>query len=124
MDTSPEYINMCRKATELQEKWEPSLGDWYYSDFSKLICVMSEHMQFNRDKRKEYSDAIWLPRIDQHIQMACAEDTDFFIACIKIEDKLEPDASAERKGLAVVMGDIYNKSWNGEDWICTLNTTA
>lgn len=29
MDTSPEYINMCKKATELQEMWKPETGDFY-----------------------------------------------------------------------------------------------
>ena len=110
MDTSEQYINMCRRAKELQEMWEPEPGDFYKLPGHFITCIVLKNSLIDMD-------AIWLPRIDQCIDMDCSQDTDFFIDCIKMEDRLEPHASAEMKGLAVVMKTIYKKYWNGEDWI-------
>lgn len=118
MDTSEQYIEMCRKATELQEMWEPSLGDFYYSDFSKLVCVMSDHMQFNRDKLKEYSDAIWLPRIDQLIELSGMGWYNFMLFGVRIADHagvfMQP---MQEHFIMCLMHYKYKKKWNGEDWI-------
>lgn len=44
VDTSEQYILMCREAKELQETWQPTEGDWFVGDGSvhtigdNLLC--------------------------------------------------------------------------------------
>ncbi len=33
MDTSRKYIDMCRLATDIQNLWKPTGGDWYIHDY-------------------------------------------------------------------------------------------
>ena len=137
MDTSPEYINMCRQANELQEMWEPMQGDFYYNDFIKIINIMKDHLQFNRDKQKGYSDAIWLPRIDQLITLLneaqneelhdagqrfseCSElDTlgSIFHNCAVGDYYDKETFTVEQLFLVELYDTKYNKSWDGDDWI-------
>ncbi len=41
MDISQEYIQMCRKAEEIQEAWQPADWDYAYCPISKGVWVLS-----------------------------------------------------------------------------------
>jgi len=84
---------------------------------NKFLVVAYPYATYDNTDHLLKQNIIWLPRIDQLIELSCMQDADFFIECIKMEYLLEPDPSAEIKGLAAVMKCIYNKYWNGEDWI-------
>lgn len=104
MDTSEQYIEMCRKATELHNNhtWKP--GDFYSiaAVRCEMICVGFE---------RPFDTAIWLPRIDQYLQMLSDEKIDFGLSNYTRGD------SVEIVCLKLLMSNKYNKSWNGEDWI-------
>ena len=131
MDTSPEYISMCRKAKELQEMWEPSTSDYCVSSVSgcnrilvviadlpnKFLVVAYPYATYDNTDHLLRQNIIWLPRIDQLI----SNWTNPYDA---IESMLhgwpveyDETESLEINGIKRVMKLKYNKSWNGEDWI-------
>ena len=65
MDTSEKYIEMCRKATEIQKSWKPADGDFYV-----YVVVAHDPQIFIQSSRfgteaVDTSHWIWLPRQDQ-----------------------------------------------------------
>ena len=131
MDTSEQYINMCRKAKELQETWEPKEGDWIFIQragdsrgYEKAIGGFNLNSGYyfygGGDSvaiRAATDDVVWLPRMDQLI----SNWTNPYDA---IESMLhgwpveyDETESLEINGIKRVMKLKYNKSWNGEDWI-------
>ena len=95
MDTSKEYIRMARMAVEVQEKWVPQFGDWFFDEEIKKMagklkkelgiaalphlsgiycyqegtmnceCCGEEFDLLTFDKFYPQSDVIWLIRQDQ-----------------------------------------------------------
>lgn len=126
MDTSPEYINMCRKATELQEMWKPSQGDWFFlhdeietvGDYSEDLHPIDYREEFPISKKT----CVWLPRIDQLIELSAMHWSD--IVDYARLDYNENQLSFEITLLKIVVYMVYRKRWNDEDWTCTSNTTA
>lgn len=131
MDTSSEYINMCRKAKELQEMWEPKEGDWFIpcKDIGQydipsigiLGTIHAEYIPLSNEFQHEYGsnvfgfmrrkNIVWLPRIDQYLQMLSDEKIDFGLSNYTRGD------SVEIVCLKLLMSNKYNKSWDGDDWI-------
>ena len=107
MDTSPEYINMCKKATELQEMWKPETGDFYKLPGHFITCIVLKNSLIDMD-------AIWLPRVDQLIELSAMHWSDIIDYCgLEYSDyKL----SFEIALLKIVMYKVFNKVWNNEDW--------
>lgn len=60
MDTSPEYIKLCKPAISLQKLWKPAVGDFYYSPLSADKCVKVIMLDNGHRTNK-----VWLPRADQ-----------------------------------------------------------
>lgn len=141
MDTSPEYINMCRKAKELQETWEPKEGDWIFIQragdsrgYEKAIGGFNLNSGYyfygGGDSvaiRAATDDVVWLPRLDQLIEMSgydwktfnsAARDSSMNAMRQALhENKEYPPESYETIGLITVMRIVYDKIWNDEDWI-------
>lgn len=132
MDTSPEYINMCRKAKELQAVWEPSRGDWFLlydeieniGDYSEDLHPIDYREEFPISKK----NCIWLPRIDQLIEIVMngshlRDKTAHGIT--KVQNIYYGDGvfsiMGEHDTIEVAWLKIYMhskfKSWDGEDWI-------
>ena len=117
MDTSKEYIKMCRKAEEIQEIWD------------KISPIYNEKDFMIWDRLLTPKRLTWLPRQDQLQEMMLDEkepDLDFWywneimgewandgfpILYYKIKI-----ASMEQLWLAFVMKEKYNKVWDGELW--------
>ena len=148
MDTSETYIKMCEKAVEIQKQrligfdWQE--GDWYHwwSDVNDSVKynddqVLSENFSYEwcEEEKREVNN-IWLPRQDQ-LQEMVAMDTCSYISFPVLllsslgeftNRGLAPDegwndyalsfTSMEQLWLAFVMKEKYNKTWNGEDWVC------
>ena len=118
MDTSPEYINMCRKATELQEMWEPKEGDFYVRDGYPVGAYCTDYFIYyvTEDEDEWKIKVTWLPRIDQLIEMfplgwkAMLQDILNFV-------KPGDTPSIESECIKAIMYYNHDKSWNGEDWI-------
>jgi hypothetical protein len=110
MDTSKEYIKMSEKATEIQEAWKMTEGD-----FIKVSGLGGIKMVF-------------LPRQDQLQEMFdgayefCRNDLgqyqydDVNIDCDNWYST-GMQSSAEIALLMAIMYKKYDKSWNGEEWV-------
>ena len=104
MDTSKEYIEMCEKAMEIQER-RPSFFN-VKSYWSPAI------------------PNIWLPRQDQLQGMLEHESypylTNFieaFLAWVKTPAHHVVFLSMEQLWLAFVMRKKYGKVWNSKEWV-------
>lgn len=147
MDISPQYINQCRKAEEIQKTWRPgpqninekpwySPGDWYvWEEDEEVYCLGTG------EKLRGKFDYIWLPTQSQlqkilytirdKYSTKCAyglqisfieylEKTDF--GKIKRENDIIPvdiirTYSIEQLWLCFVMKEKFNKIWYEKEWI-------
>jgi len=123
MDTSPEYIKMCEKATEIQEIYEewPNGSVWF--DGTDIV------LQTGKLTDHPCEGDIWLPRQDQlqeivKTRFGIEHDLESFLNVLEgwnptgILDKYHKQFSTfEQLWLAFVMWVKFNKTWNGEEWI-------
>ncbi len=116
MDTSEQYINMCRKAKELQEMWKPEPGDFYKLPGHFITCIVLKNSLID-------VNATWLPRIDQwitiHLNRTWGEtQIDTCIYLFREENFIHENyASPEQYMLTTWYYNSFQKIWNGEDWI-------
>ena len=111
MDNTPEYIEMCRKATEIQELWEPKVGDWTPAGCCDLIIYTNPKGKFT-----------FLPRQDQLQEMV--PNFNIYGTTERFSQWVRKDAycqdvkwlSMEQLWLAFVMHEKYGKKWDGKDW--------
>jgi len=126
MDTSKEYIKMCEKAVEIQDKTEIIFAE----KVSDVVIVDGDWWFYAGADSNQYKK-IWLPRQDQlqgMIQGSVWEKIlrfkDFHHVkedgspIQRISCGLENITTFEQLWLAFVMKEKFNKTWNGEDWIC------
>lgn len=140
MDTSPEYIEMCRKATEIQDLWNPSVADccMMKDDVFKITQVGSDFLyplslyrlkDGNRMSWYSKADCTWLPRQDQlqHMVHEHHNLTAFHMlrSFTRWAENKYGNAygygiiwdSFEKYWLEYAMYLIYRKVWNGSDWV-------
>lgn len=141
MDTSQEYIDMCRKAVEIQ--WLMDIereGDYfcvldqfgnapfmnrYNSDMGMTTVQYTQIETIGREIEKP----IWLPRQDQLQEMGIDKKTSFGnfvmdfsqsvlidLECDQLNDPYSHCDTFEKLWLIYVMMG-FNKQWNGEDWV-------
>jgi len=82
MDTSKEYIDMCREAEEIQKGWESKVGDFYVAN-NRVFVVENPVIATATTERKKGGECgwakllradgniVWLPRQDQLQAMLC-----------------------------------------------------
>ena len=138
MDTSEQYIKMCGKAGEIQEKWQPAAGDrcaekTEYEDFAYYIYLISEYGKLyfllskqegpfiedlyaliEFEKRTKY---IWLPHQDQLQEMIGDYKKTIDYPEFEWDFNREQFTSWEQLWLGFAMHSLYQKQWDGEDWI-------
>ena len=114
MDTSEQYIEMCKNATEIQ-----ALKPFTCHDISSE----NSSLTYNGDFIEQTDDidmTIWLPRQDQLQDMLDNEYAHttifFFYRFWMIADK-SPRDTMEQLWLAFVMENKYSKQWDGQNWI-------
>lgn len=144
MDTTPEYIEMCRKAEEIQKNIEPEIGDFYFDteyDYRIVFIGESEKGEYkfqniNEEKHDSLwyynfaNKVIWLPRQDQlqdMIKVVGAPDppkawtlNSVFTTFLNVDSIYSPieksKMSMEQLWLAFVMWKKYKKKWTGSEW--------
>lgn len=137
MDTSQEYVKMCREAKEIQVGWQSRTGDFIYDYRAKapgigVYCSELQEYEVNYGYRYDTEFVFWLPRQDQLQEMLEPyknhESPLQFIN--QFNDFVEPfliqqegswknatwDFSIEQIWLAFVMKEKFNKAWNNETW--------
>jgi len=137
MDTSKEYIKMCRKAEEVQELWEPIPGDFAYDIRYKDPIIIINYDKntyiygFNLVNELEFeecvlyfnseNDLIWLPRQDQLQDMVYKTSDHPYTLIAQFFDFVHTDdmpmkTSMEQLWLRYVMHEKFNKVWDGKEW--------
>ena len=142
MDTSEQYIKMCKRAEEIQGQWKPAEADFMFN----TAVGETTFIRVNRttDRRRRHHSIpynkdrfFWLPRQDQLQEMVGVQDARELLLSfhrfthpadgmsIRQEDFEDVKArtkyrslftSMEQLWLAFVMKEKYNKVWNGGDW--------
>jgi len=127
MDTSEQYIKMCKKAEEIQKlrPIEPPFDKWMSGDFYTVDCPLGPCVSVHNDTSAYGLGKFttWLPRQDQLQEMGSEKDfylllkdLDSFAVLGDWQDK-GLFTSMEQLWLAFVMKERYNKVWNGGEWI-------
>lgn len=138
MDYTGTFINMCIKATEIQERWQHVPGD-FFTTINGEVAVLSkwsslmplEYQVVNNEHETDRGvPYTWLPRQDQ-IQGMLYEIWDESISFMEKQNNLIDFFDAygingtksqrdfktmEQAWIALLMKEQYNKLWNGEDW--------
>jgi len=129
VDTSKEFITMCKKAKEIQQFNWGSDGDFSFyegdDDVSEGIQVWL--LADGWYPRKE--SFIWLPRQDQLSEMILTWNKRYsmsFFENIVANSQYRGILnigfdSIEKHLLAFVMYEKYSKQWDGWDWIKIFN---
>ena len=139
MDTSTEYIAMCDAALEIQKTWVPAHGDFFIGERNKLRVwiegindpgkvVTGIEVEF-RDGIPSLTRYIWLPRLDQLIELAqeahvrYEKTTQAFFDWTRRDYGLIPGeprkifSSLEQTWLAFIMLRKHGKKWDSTSWI-------
>lgn len=106
--SDPVYIEMCAKAEEIQANL-PDIDD------AKSFWIS------NKDRRKR---SIWLPRLDQLIEMLREKHITFIIAWDGLNFGIDTPGgrflilspTPEPTLLGLWMRERYGKRWTGEGW--------
>jgi hypothetical protein len=130
MDTSPSYMKMCEKASEIKVYWKPDFGDFYIS-LAGGISSESQPITSELELGLPYMNqikAVWLPRQDQLQEIISDQYTEPWDLAVEFANALMGDdsdyfnrfLSMEQLWLAYVMNQKFNKRWNGRDWVLLL----
>jgi len=133
MDMSEEYVEMCRKAYELQKNHVDVEGD-----IISALMPMNDgsYIQFvalmgTPASEVVCSPIVWLPKQDQ-LQNMCTElklfKPIYSLSYVTMwaeaqgfdcgaNDYAESLNSLEQVWLAYVMDENYHKKWNGSEWV-------
>lgn len=147
MDKSFKYIEMCSKALEIQEVWQPKKGDWFALPDKKTdICLEDENprnltgncLEISHENKKVVSltKRVWLPRQDQLIELSQFPGIKFSkntLIFLKWADKRGPDNftpnkkrfdTLEKLRLSYLMEFKFKKIWYKEEWYSFENSPA
>ena len=129
MDTSREYIEMCKRAEEIQTDWGYSIrwhnGDFVYCPLNKKTVVLYSNEHHGLPPTKYlYPNSIWIPRQDQ-LQEMIGDRMGFgeqlkklrFEYIPNLENRIGKGLTWEQLWLAFVMFEKFNKVWDGKEWI-------
>lgn len=139
MDQSRLYILMCSKSREIQTCWTPKYGDFFVPESGRIQCWLKDTGK-NLEIRKglgiqrdndliRLSKYVWLPRLDQLIELAQIRGVRYEITVQDFHDwtKRPYDHSGtypagcfrslEQIWLAFIMSRKYVKYWDDTDWL-------
>ena len=141
MDKSKKYIQMCKKADEIQNHWEPKNGDFFWGtieDFADEDPLQAVYQYFECEDEyytiiplsydpslKEFTDetdAVRLPTQHELQHMVDFETPLDMVASfadwvkeltLTMQERYQ---TMEQLWLGFVMNKNYNKEWTGKDW--------
>lgn len=140
MDHSSQFITLCTWANDLQKMWNCQHGDFYTSSEGSIESIIEgcfhpteikQGYVFKHEKSNliKVSKCIWLPRLDQLMELAQSKGQRFekttqsFFDWNKeqygFEGTLPKDLynTLEQLWLGYVMLKKFNKIWAGQQWI-------
>lgn len=145
MDTTEKYISMCVEATEIQEGYEPQIGDyavraceynsynvglvaWRYEQHNLWWMLLDgwDGITLKNGQSDFYEKLLWIPRQDQLQKLAkTCECNDPLCLNIDFAGFLrdlpcpapEGSDSFEQLWMSFMMKIRYNKIWDGKSWV-------
>ncbi|MCK9524509.1 MAG: hypothetical protein M0R49_01085 [Limnochordia bacterium] len=141
MDLTDKYIQMCQKATEIQALWEYLQGDWYVDKYFPSCGAgvleldvkdddSGDHFYSRESQIEEFrrDESVWLPRQDQLQGIIClhwwkdeppvnAVSVMLQVFGWWLDDRTPSFESMEQLLFAFMMSELFDKVWNGTDWI-------
>lgn len=121
MDTSKEYIKMCKRAKEIQALNHPRFSYIYFKNYYKeskkstnTDYIIPVYWAGKRNK-----NSIWLPTQDQLQGMLSGQIGSwhwFIYDMWECDINCERNWSGEKLWLALIMKKKHNKIWNGKKW--------
>jgi hypothetical protein len=108
---------MCRNAGEIQEQWTFQYGDYILDPRDDSVEVWSGYSasDFPGYPTKKYDGGVWLPRLDQLIELSGMMWQEFMISLMQTSSRLE--ITIEKAGLAFLMFHKYGKKWEDNGWV-------
>jgi len=139
MDKSSAYIRMCDKADEIQQQWVPTHGDFFVGQGGEVECWVDKihdqrRMSGNWEVREtadgviKVSRYVWLPRLDQLMELAQVPSmrfekvTQLFFDWTRTRypglngEARKVFSSLEQTWLAFIMQWKFGKNWDGTDF--------
>ena len=142
MDKTPEYIEMCKKAHEIQKLWHPERGDVTADEKGRIDWIIPEnHRESVLKKGMEVhsengvihlAKLTWLPRQSQLMEIGSRSGLPFRDISFAFFEWTKKDyddsgrrideifATLEQLWLAFIMKNIYRKKWSEGQWIKTV----
>jgi len=143
MDTTEQYIEMCKKATEIQKIWRPNHGDVFYIESEVMgneVYYIGDVPNYYKENEHDWSfsthgcgccseslghsNYTWLPRQDQlqdiHAYNYPKIDLYNLLYCFNAflhghSDQTRPH-SPESLWLEFLMEKLYSKRWVNGEW--------
>lgn len=138
MDTSELYIKMCGKATEIQDIKQDKKNRWALTDFIRKVHGMFTWLP-RQDQLQEMLnglDGIYVsitsPQGNTNYKYGFTEillrrcllnkfhqwcNNNEYHVMFRFHTPFDSFESMEQLWLAFVMGEKYNKTWDGKDWV-------
>lgn len=138
MDRSRAYIGMCGRAQEIQRLWAQSYGDFFVGENQRVTCWIRDHNHTTKIKSGfrvttreniiRICRYVWLPRLDQLIEMAQipgrryeSVTQDFFDWSKRSYADIAPKPgnvfnSLEQLWLGFVMQQKFGRNWQRARW--------
>ena len=138
MDRSRKYVQMCTLAQEIQRDWVPGHGDFFVGRQGRVeawVEKMQEERNVYQGVDLSFADGlprttryIWLPRLDQLIELAQKPGIRYEIMTQSFFDwtkrsyphhSQNPRSvfdSLEKIWLAFIMHKDWGKIWAGQNW--------
>lgn len=112
----PTYIEMCRKAGEIQAARKYEVGDFFDHNIGTIIFGSG----FDNNESCRDTSAIWLPRLDQLIDMLdWTEPLDAQTYKMEYNAIEGPKSTWETMFIQMVMRQNHGKQWDFEkkEWV-------
>ncbi|MCG6893073.1 MAG: hypothetical protein LJE65_05660 [Desulfobacteraceae bacterium] len=143
MDKSPQYLRMCERAAEIQQRWRQTYGDFYADADGTISCWIQTgshpplrmkggfHIK-SSDSIIRMARMIWLPRQDQLIEMAQVRGRTYDSVVLEFYNwtkrpynhRNQPPSrlfsTMESIWMAFVMQRKFRKKWDDTTWVETL----
>lgn len=123
MQPSERFVEMCKGAW-LQEKWEPKLGDWYWSDKVECAMLIPDSRQADGIQRQW---RFWLPSLTRILDMLEAAGIDWTLISAKVvptgkyaavyfSKVLAMKADTPEEAALLLLGHVHGQEWDGKEW--------
>ena len=133
MDTSLEYVQMCRKAQEIQDAWNFELGDYFTTSMSAKhgheCCIVDTFWIDDQSRNPRPAPWVWLPTQSQLQDIVIIDDKfgknfystiKHFTSFVRGENFVcgyVDDATHEQMWLRFTMYYNYSEVWDGAEWV-------